>query len=85
MLLKSLLDPSLWDVRPFDLMQWTGECVANVTDQGWEPKPYHASWRIWKPRPSRIVFLLPMDRISIPNTTVCRNTGHTAHLSGSIK
>lgn len=50
---------------------------VEVTDQGWEPKPYHASWRIWKPRPSRIVFLFPMERIRIPNTTVYKKqTGH---------
>lgn len=44
--------------------------VRGETDQGWEPNPYHASWRIWKPRPSRIVFLFPIERIRIPNTTV---------------
>lgn len=60
----------------FEWMQWKDECVYDVTDQGWDPKPYHASWRIWKPRPSRIVFLFPMDRIRIPNTTVCRGTAH---------
>lgn len=44
--------------------------MLTLTDQGCEPKPYQASWRIWKPRPSRMVFLFPMDRIRMPNTTV---------------
>lgn len=47
------------------------------TDQGWEPKPYQANWRIWNPRPSRIVFLFPMERIRIPRTTVLRISAHT--------
>lgn len=49
--------------------RWSNQ-GARGTDQGWEPNPYHASWRIWKPRPSRIVFLFPIDRIRIPKTTV---------------
>lgn len=54
-----------------------GVCLYKYyTDQGWEPKPYHASWRIWKPRPSRIVFLFPIDLIKIPNTTVCGGRKH---------
>lgn len=59
--------------------------VMGATDQCWEPKPYHASWRIWKPRPRRIVFLFPMERIRIPNTRVCEtHTGHTGIKSSSF-
>lgn len=55
--------------------RWSNQS-ARGTDQGWEPNPYHASWRIWKPRPSRIVFLFPIERIRIPNTTVWKGRTH---------
>lgn len=38
--------------------------------QGCDPKPYQASCRIWKPSPNRMVFLFPIERMRIPNTTV---------------
>lgn len=53
--------------------RWLNE-GASGTDQGWEPNPYHASWRIWKPRPSRMVFLFPIERIRIPKTTVWKRS-----------
>lgn len=43
---------------------------VKCTYQGSDPKPYHASCSIWNPRPSRMVFLFPMDRMSKLKTIV---------------
>lgn len=68
------LKTTIWRQKNSGSQTTTSKQQGDETHQGWEPKPYQASCRIWKPRPRRIVFLFPMDLIRIPNTTVCRAT-----------
>lgn len=42
---------------------------------GSDPKPYQASWRIWKPKPNRTVFLVPRVLISRVRKRVCGQRG----------
>lgn len=51
--------------------------------QAWDPKPYQASWSIWKPKPRRTVFLFPSELINLLRKTVCKGKKTTlrSHMS----
>lgn len=56
-------------------LNWMIRCVHGLSRlekayHGSEPNPYQASCSIWNPRPSKMVFLFPMERMSKLNTTV---------------
>lgn len=58
-----------------------GKQTGTNSYQGCDPKPYQASCRIWKPSPNRMVFLFPIERMRIPNTTVWKEKHVLSKLS----